>query len=156
VPYARYRAARSEFDQSGASALLPPLEERDLATVRDAHRSLRTLLSDFPDSAHGVELAYMLEVVTGLLARHELYVARFYLGRGNFQAAVERCRFALATYPGSGLDAEALVLLGETYLRLHEWDRARNTFQLVLDRHPESAFVVPAGRFLARLREGKS
>ncbi len=62
----------------------------------------------------------MLEMVAGLLARHELYVARFYLARGNFPAAVARCQYALRTYEGSGLEAEAMLLLGETYMKMHK------------------------------------
>jgi len=146
--YARYRIAKAEFVQSGASVLLPPLEERDLSNVRDAHVALRALIADFPDSKHGPELAYMLEVVTGLLVRHELYVARFYLGRDNFDAAVARCEYAITTYQDSGLEPEALVLLGETYLKMKELDRARATFQLVLDKYATSAFSVPARNFL--------
>jgi outer membrane protein assembly factor BamD len=156
--YARYKIAKAEFVQSGASILLPPLEERDLSNVRDAHVALRALISDFPDSKHSVELGYMLEVVTGLLARHELYVARFYLNRDNFDAAVARCQYAITNYPDSGLDPEALVLLGETYLKMKEPEKARATFQLVLDKHGDSPFTVPAKRFLALMtsREPRS
>ncbi len=151
VSYARYKIAKSEFVQSGASILLPPLEERDLSNVRDAHVALRALVADFPESAHASELSYMLQVVTGLLARHELYVARFYLNRDGFEAAVARCEYALQNYQDSGLEPEALVLLGETYLKMKETDKARSSFQLVLDKFPESAFTVPAKHFLERL-----
>lgn len=156
VPYARYRIAKSEFIQSGASILLPPLEERDLANIRDAHVSLRALVADYPGSKHGPEVRYMLEFVTGLLSRHELYVARFYLNRDNFDAAVARCQYALATYPDSGLEPEALVLLGETYLKMHEQAKARATFQLVLDKYPDSAFTVPARRFLGKITSSET
>jgi outer membrane protein assembly factor BamD len=50
--------------------------------------------------------------------RHELYVARFYLNVGNFEAAVARAQYALRNFDGSGLEPEAMVLLGETYLKL--------------------------------------
>jgi outer membrane protein assembly factor BamD len=149
--YARYKIAKSEFTQSGASILLPPLEERDLSNVRDAHVALRALIADFPDSAHTVELGYMLEVVTGLLVRHELYVARFYLNRDGFDAAAARCQYALSNYQDSGLEPEALVLLGETYLKMKETEKARSSFQLVLDKYPASSFTVPAKHFLARM-----
>jgi outer membrane protein assembly factor BamD len=151
VPYAKYKIAKAEFVQSGASILLPPLEERDLSNVRDAHVALRALIADYPDSKHTAELSYMLEVVTGLLARHELYVAHFYLNRDNFDAAVARCKYALANYQDSGLEPEALVLLGETYLKMKEDEKARTTFELVLGKYPESAFVVPAKNFLAKM-----
>lgn len=154
VPYARYKIAKSEFVESGASILLPPLEERDLSNVRDAHVALRALVADYPESEHATELNYMLQVVTGLLARHELYVARFYLNRDNFEAAVARCEYSLQNYQDSGLEPEALVLVGETYLKMKETEKARSSFQLVLDKYPESAFVVPARRFLARMAHG--
>jgi len=151
IGYARYKIAKAEFVQSGASVLLPPLEERDLSNVRDAHVALRALVTDFPESTHAVEMSYMLEVVTGLLVRHELYVARFYLNRDNFEAAVARCQYALQNYQDSGLEPEALVLLGETYLKMKESEKARSSFQLVLDKYPESAFTVPAKRFLEKM-----
>jgi outer membrane protein assembly factor BamD len=155
VPYARYKIARAYFVQSGASILLPPLEERDLANVHEAHKTLKAYFSDYPGSKHQVELDFMLEVVTGLLARHELYVARFYLVRDNFEAAVRRTQFALKTFPQSGLEPEALVLLGETYLKMKERDKAGAAFRLVLSKYPDSAFVVPARRFLGQLGETK-
>lgn len=149
--YARYKIAKAEFTQSGASALLPPLEERDLSNVRDGHIALRAFIADFPDSKHSAELSYMLSVVTGLLARHELYVARFYLRRDEFEAAVARCQYSLTNYQDSGLDPEALVLLGETYLKMKEPDLARSKFQLVLDKYRDSAFTVVAKRFLSQM-----
>jgi len=156
VRYARFRAAQGEFAQSSEGLLLPPLEERELDNVRDAHASLRTFLADYPDDENGVEVSYMLQVVTGLLARHELYVARYYLGMDEFEASVARCRYALDNYPDSGLDAEALVLLGETYLKMKKVELARAQFQLVVDQHSDSAFVIPARNFLKLIPPGRT
>lgn len=151
VPYARYKISRSQFDESGASLLLPPLEERDLTNVRDAYDSIRKFLDDYPGYKRQRELEYMLEVVTGLLARHELYVARFYLKQDNFEAAVARIQFALRAFDSSGLEPEAMVLLGETYLKMKERQKARIVFQRMLRRYPDSPFSVPARRFLRML-----
>ncbi|MCC6216351.1 MAG: tetratricopeptide repeat protein [Polyangiaceae bacterium] len=151
VPYAKYRVAKALFLESEPTLLLPPLEERDLGTVQDAYASLRAFLEGFPGYEHERELVYMLEVVTGVLARHELYVARFYRDRGQFPAALRRIEYCLQEFPGSGLDAEALVLLGETHLMMKQPRRARRAFDRVLREHPESAFVLPARRYLARM-----
>jgi outer membrane protein assembly factor BamD len=151
VPYARYRVAKGEYESVSQSVMLPPLEERDLASVNDALTTLRNYLSDYPRSEHAEELHYMLDVVLGLLARHELYVARFYLNQGRFEAAVMRCEYALKTLKSSGLEPEAMVLLGEIYMKQKRRKDAREVLNRLLSDYPESPFAVPAKNFLAQL-----
>jgi len=151
IPYARYRVTMTQYDAVSASFLLPPLEERDLAYVNDAHASIRAFLNDYPNSEHAPQLAYMQSVVTGLLARHELYVARFYLGRDKFPAAIARIQYSLRSYPNSGLEPEGLVMLAEVYLKTKEREKARTVLELLLTRYPTSPFVVPAKNYLSRL-----
>ncbi|HEV8248193.1 MAG TPA: outer membrane protein assembly factor BamD [Polyangiaceae bacterium] len=151
VPYARYRIAKSQYDSVSQSALLPPLEERDLASVNDSLSTIRDYLTDFPTSPYRRELSYMLAVVMGLLARHELYVARFYLAEGNFKAAVTRVEYALKTFDQSGLEPEAMVLLGEIYMKQKERGKARGVLSRVLSEYPDSAFTLPARNLLALL-----
>lgn len=148
VPYARYRIVRAQFLQSDSSVFQPPLEERDLSTVRAAHTSLQAFLADFPDYHRRVELDYMLQVVTGVLVRHELYVARFYLDRDEYPPAIERVSYALDRYRQSGLEAEAVTLMGETYLKMRDTPKAVAAFQRVLREYPRSPFVVPASEYL--------
>ncbi len=151
VPYARYKVAKAQFEQASSSILLPPLEERDLAVVVDSYQSLRSFLADYPSYKEAHELEFMLSVVTGVLGRHELYVARFYLAEDEFQAAVARCQYALREYQGSGLEPEAMLLLGETYLKMKDRKKARAVLRHVVARWPDSPFVVPARNFLRQL-----
>jgi outer membrane protein assembly factor BamD len=153
VPYARFRIAKSQYDSVSQSFMLPPLEERDLSSVNDALDSIRDYLEDFPKSEHAEELRYMLEIVVGLLARHELYVARYYLREDRYDAASARVQRVLDTLPVSGLEPEALILLGEVYLKQKKRAEARKTFERVLTEHPDSPFVVPARHFLAHIGE---
>lgn len=153
VPYARYRVAKGEYDTVSQSILLPPLEERDLASVNDALATIKSYLSDYPGSEHAEEMRYMLDVVLGLLARHELYVARYYLNEGRFEAAVMRCEYALKTFKSSGLEPEGMVLLGEIYMKQKRKKDAREVLNKLLSLYPESAFSVPAKNFLAQLDE---
>jgi outer membrane protein assembly factor BamD len=151
VPYARYRVAKAQYDSVSQSALMPPLEERDLAAVNDALVSIRQFLSDYPTNNYTDELRYMRAVVVGLLARHELYVARFYLERGKFDAAIARCEHALDAFDRSGLEPEAMVLMAETYMQQKVREKARVVLERVLSDYPASPFVEPAKRFLALL-----
>jgi outer membrane protein assembly factor BamD len=151
VTYARYRVAKGEYESVSQSIMLPPLEERDLASVNDALTTLRSYISDYPGSEHAEEMRYMLDVVLGLLARHELYVARYYANTGRFDAAAMRCEYAIKTFKTSGLEPEGLVLLGEIYMKQKRRKDAREVLTRILTEYPESAFAVPAKNFLAQL-----
>jgi outer membrane protein assembly factor BamD len=157
VPYARFRICKGLFDQVGEGGLLlPPLEERDQAVNADAYKELTTFAKDYPTGKYAEQARYMLVVVTGRLFRHELYVARYYLRRDEFKAAVWRTQHALRTYEGSGLEPEATVLLGETYLKMHQSAEARGAFSDVLAKYPSSVFSAAAKNFLLEMdRQGK-
>jgi outer membrane protein assembly factor BamD len=153
VPYARYRVALCQFESRPATTLAPPLEERDLVNVRDADRSISEFLRDYPNYKERKHLLYMQEWVRGMLARHELYVARYYLRIDKYDAAIMRTEYALTNYKDTGLEPEALVLLGETHMKRHEPHKAADAFQIVLERYPESRFVEPATNFMNYLKE---
>lgn len=152
VPYARYRVIRSQFSTSGHSVLQPPLEERDLAAVRSAHTAIRAFSADYPNYDEQVELEFMRASVSGMLVRHELYVARFYTAKDEFRAAMYRVQYALRNYPDSGMEPEGIVLLGEIYLKMKRPQQAEAMFRHVIESYPESAFTTVAQRFLDRLR----
>lgn len=150
VEYARYRIAKALYLDNNVTVLLPPQEERDQANTRDAYRELKRFNERFPKSRYRIDTGYMLEVVAQRLVRHELYVARYHLLSDNFDAALRRCDDALKKYPGSGLDAEALVLKGETLLKAKRNDEARVVFEAVIRDH-KGSFSVVAKRFLKHM-----
>jgi outer membrane protein assembly factor BamD len=157
VPYARFRICKGLFDQvSDGGLVLPPLEERDQAVNLDAYKELSSFVRDYPVGKYTAQVRYMLSVVTGRLVRHELYVARYYLRKDEYEAAVWRTQYALRNYDASGLEPEAMVLLGETYLKMHKPGDARSTFSQVLAKYPTSAFSTAARNFLLEMdRQGK-
>ena len=130
---------------------LPPNEERDQSPVTEAYKELSSFTKDYPLSPQYNRVYYMLQIVTGRLVRHELYVAHYYLRRDNFEAARVRIQYAVERFPGSYLDPEAIVLLGETFLQLHKRDEAKETFGRLLAQYPSSPFAVPARHFLEQM-----
>ncbi len=160
VSYARSRIAEGQYKEISDSLLLPSADERDQAATADAYKELRGYLHDYPDARESKHMRELLEDVTGRLIKHELYVARFYLNRDNYDAAVARILYALKNYANPaeslqyrGLEPEALVLLGETYLKMHKWREAREAFVTVLQRYATSAETVQAKNFLEHMRE---
>jgi outer membrane protein assembly factor BamD len=162
VAYARSKIAEAQYKQISESFLLPTADERDQAVILDAFKELKGYVHDYPDSKETARIRELLEEVTGRLMRHELYVARFYLQRDNFDAAVLRIQYAMRNFAGapgteeqvdSGLEAEGLLLLGEVYLKMKKYSEARESFAAILRDYPKSPLVVQATNFLTYMKE---
>jgi outer membrane protein assembly factor BamD len=163
VAYARSRIAETTYAEIPDSFLMPSQEERDQGACVDAYKELKSYLADYPASKDAPKIQGLLTLVIGRLVKHELYVAHFYLRKDNFEAAVARIQYALHNYganlkaPGSGptgtdLVAESLVLLGQTFLRMHRWSDARDAFRAVVSGFDRSPFAVQARSYLDALR----
>ncbi|MEO8877227.1 MAG: outer membrane protein assembly factor BamD [Polyangiaceae bacterium] len=180
ISYARSRIAEAEYKQINDSFILPAVEERDQEATSDAYKELKSFLHDYPEAKESHHICDLLDDVTLRLVRHEMYVAKFYLNKDNFDAAVFRLQYALRNYvsdvkcvrspshvpPGIperpqeavidtqfGLVPDALLLLGETYLKMHRYTDARGAFDALLSRFPESGLTIPAKNHLSNMQK---
>lgn len=116
--------------------LLPPDYQRDQSPLREALSELEYYFDHYGGTKTEGYAAELRDEVKRRLLEHELYVARFYLDRDRPEAAIGRLEAAHQRYPGIGLDAEVLFLLGLTYLRMEETELARSTFSELQSQHP--------------------
>lgn len=117
--------------------LLPPDYQRDQSQLREALVELEYFFDHYGDTPINEYALGLRDEVNRRLLQHELYVARFYLDREKPEAAIGRLEAAHARYPGIGLDAEVLFLLGVTYLRMEEVELSRSTFSELQSQHPK-------------------
>lgn len=149
-----YMAAASAFMAAPSNTpFIPPHYQRDQSLLREA----RIELEYFFDHHSGTQmepLARKLEAeVKRRLLEHELYVARFHLDSDRPEAAIMRLEAAHDTYPGIGLDAEVLFLLGITYLRIDEVELAREIFSELQMQHPTHHHGQQAKLYLKYMNE---
>ena len=157
IDYAHFRVAVAYFRQIPQDFFLsPPREERDQGPTRSALRIFVRFTREYPESEHVAEAQRMQREVMALLARHELYVADYYLVRDQPRASIARLHTLLEDYEGSGIEPQALVLLGRTYLRLEQRSEARLAFGDLLQRYPESGYATQARDFIARIDSGEA
>jgi outer membrane protein assembly factor BamD len=155
--------AEATFAEIPESFLMPASEERDQGAVIDAYKELRTFLEEYPEAKQARRMRELLANVTARLVRHELYVARFYLKKDNYEAAVARIQYALKNYgeadqavvtaADSGLKAEALLLLGTTYLKMNKWGDAKQAFEALVRNYSQSPLATEARNYLEYLKE---
>lgn len=117
--------------------LFPPDYQRDQSRLREALVELEYFFDHYGDTPSVDNALQLRDEINRRLLEHELYVARFYLEREKPEAAIGRLETAHAMYPGIGLDAEVLFLLGVTYLRMEEVELARSTFSELQSQHPK-------------------
>lgn len=134
--------------------LVPPDFERDLSSAHDAEGALARFIRNYPEAAQLPEARRLLREVRLLLARHEFYVAEFYVTRERYPAAINRLLGVIGHYEGSGLEPRALLQLGELYLRTARQPEARGAFHALLEAHPRSPQAEAARRYLARVGPG--
>ncbi len=152
VSYARFMVALCQYEQIPSEWLLsPPTYEREQRYTQESLKLLRRFILDYPDDPLVAKAKRMADRAVKLLAQHELYVATFYLDRDHPQAAVGRLRTLITTYPGSGYEPKALLMLGETYLEMQDKVQAKKSFQELTTRFPASEQAGSARDHLASL-----
>lgn len=150
VPYARFKVAEGYYRQIPDDFFLsPPSYELDQAETEEAMIQLRRFLLDYPEHDKTDDARQFLTEALDALARHELYVAEYYLGRGHPDAAIMRLETLLENYRGSSLEPQALMLMGRVRLEKGEVDEAQAAFGQVTERFPESPYAIQARGYLS-------
>lgn len=122
--------------------------DRDITFAQRALDEFRTVLEKMPDSAFIQEAATKAVICRRMLAEKELYIGRFYYRRDHFAAAAARFQAILDTYPGAGLDDQALYWLGRSLAALEQSAEARDAYQRLLAQFPDSGLAPAAAREL--------
>ena len=64
---------------------------------------------------------------------------------------ISRLRGLLTAYPGADVAPQALLLLGQVYLRTEELEAARQAFSEIVERFPDSDEARRAKSLLAKI-----
>lgn len=139
IDYALYLKALINFREDlGALArwTRQDLADRDPKSARESFEGFKELVSRFPESRYAADsrdrMAYLIEA----LARHEINVARYYLSREAWLAAANRAQGAIARYPNSPIQKDALDIMIEAYDRMGMTDLRDDTRKVLAKNFP--------------------
>jgi outer membrane protein assembly factor BamD len=150
--YAAYRVGQAYVEQIPSDwFLIPPSHEKDQSATRDALRTLSNFIKLYKKSKYLPEVKKLYTRCIRRIADHELYVARFYLDRDKPRAAILRLEALLKKFPDAGFQTEIMLLLGQTYLKLEQNDRAAATFKQMIDKHPDDPYSAKARLYLQHM-----
>ena len=116
--YAQFLIGLSYYDQIADVG-------RDQKITRQALQAFRIVIEQYPDSEYARSANLKFDLAFDHLAGKEMEVGRYYLGRKNYAAAINRFRNVVESFQTTTHTAEALHRLVEAYLFLGLTDQAQ-------------------------------
>jgi outer membrane protein assembly factor BamD len=92
--------------------------QRDPGSARDSFQDFSELVRRFPASPYAQDARKRMLYLRDNLAQNEIHVARYYLHRGAYLAAVNRAKYVVENYSRTTAAHDALEIMIEAYGRL--------------------------------------
>ena len=123
---------------------------RDQQLSRDAIDNYNLVISNYPKSEYAEDAREKLLVAFDQLAGKEMSVGRYYLGNGQYTAAINRFRVVVETWQTSTHIEEALFRLTEGYLSLGLINEAQTAAAVLGHNYPSSTWYKQAFELLGK------
>lgn len=91
------------------------MTERDPKSARESFEAFKDLTTRFPDSKYTPDAKLRMTYLVNALASLEVHVAKYYLKRGAYLAAVNRAQYAIKSYPDVPATEEAMFIMVKAY-----------------------------------------
>ncbi len=145
VDYAYYLKGLSNFNEDLGFlgyVSLQDLTERDPKAARDSFDAFKVLVAKYPESKYTPDATARMKYLVNALASHEVHVARYYMKRGAYVAAVNRAQTAVKTYADAPANEEALFIMVKAYDLLGMNDLRDDTERVMRKNFPSSEYYV--------------
>ena len=116
--------------------------ERDPKAAREAFDAFRELATRFPNSKYTPDAIARMNYLVNALASLELHVARYYMKRGAYLAAINRAQYAVKTYPDAPATEEALFIMVKAYDQLGMNDLRDDSERIMRKNFPNSVYYT--------------
>ena len=126
--------------------------DRDQAKTREAVEKFQDMIRTYPNSPLRKEADQRLQEVQDRLAKHEQIVARFYMKRRSWYAAVQRLNGLVEQYPNYGDRASVFFDLATSLDALGRHGEARLYYERVISEFPKSEWAPKAKRKLDTMK----
>ncbi len=117
------------------------LSERDQKSAKVSFEAFKELVERFPTSKYAADAQSRMAYIVNSLAQSEIHVARYYLNKGAYLAAVNRVQQALTDYSGTPAHEEGLYILAQAYRSLGMQDLRQDTLRVLEKNYPNSVYL---------------
>ncbi len=110
--------------------------QRDQVYANDALENFAELMRRYPKSHYVSDAQQRSVAIKNNLAMHEIHIARYYMKRNAYIAAVNRGKTVMEKYPRSIAVPFALEILQEAYTQLNMTDLAADAKRIYDQNYP--------------------
>lgn len=111
IDYAYYLLAMNYYDSIVD-------EKKDLKPLEEAKKYFTLIVNEYPKTDYALDGKYKLELIQDMLAAKEMYIARHYIKKEKWIAAINRLKIVVNKYDTTIYVEEALHRLVEIYYKI--------------------------------------
>ena len=145
LDYAFYLRALSNLEKGQPffqEILGQDVSKYDVTRLKDAYDDFLLITNRFTGSRYAKDASNRLIFLRDNMAKHEVYVADYYLKRGAYLASSERSKYMLEKYPGAPATKDALIILIKSYNKLEMIDLAKSTADVLTKNFPNYSYML--------------
>ena len=142
--YAYYLKGLATFNERGLIEKYSGQEisDRDPKSLKQSFAALKELTERYPNSRYAKDAKQRMVYLVNTLAQGEVYVARYYMKRTAFLAALNRAKYVLEYYPNSTSVEEALVIAVSAYDNMDMEDLKNDSLRVLKTNYPQNPMVT--------------
>lgn len=144
VDYAYYLKGLASFNERGVieKYTAQEISDRDPKTLKLSFAAFKELVERYPKSRYFKDASQRMLYLVNALSQHELHVARYYMKRQAYLAALNRAKYVVEYYPNSTAVEEALVISISAYDYMDLTDLKDDTVRILKTNYPQNPMVT--------------
>lgn len=148
VDYAYFMRGLAYFVKPGTLEGLFGIDTamKDVANAKQSFQYFQILVQSYPNSHYAADARQRMVFLRNYLAKHEMFVADYYMRRGAYIAATQRANYVLAHYQTSQSAPRAIWVLEQAYRKLKLNDLADDAARMLKANYPDWEYTpLPEG-----------
>jgi outer membrane protein assembly factor BamD len=144
VDYAYYLKGLASFNERGIieKYTAQEISDRDPKALKLSFAAFKELTDRYPKSRYYKDSTQRMVYLVNALSQHEMHVARYYMKRQAYLAALNRAKYVLEYYPNSNSVEEALVVSISAYDYMDLTDLKEDTLRILKTNYPQNPMVL--------------
>jgi outer membrane protein assembly factor BamD len=147
VDYAYYLKGLASFTERGfiEKYTAQEISDRDPKSLKLSFAAFKELVERYPKSRYFKDSTQRMVYLVNALSQHEMHVARYYMQRQAYLAALNRAKYVLEYYPNSTSVEEALVVSISAYDSMDMQDLKDDTIRILKTNYPQNPLLAGKG-----------